>query len=213
MLFFYYEDAVAQYSNYLATNNVLLFSSLNSSIPNHAIIENSIIDRCYEEDDRANLSIIIQFKEYVQGDDGLFTDVSRTMNLVFFNPEGDTKWTARMKSRVWRGKYPDTIAVDRETGDIYLVFITPKATLELCHYSKIQLSKLENILMSVNHNEPFYIFVDDKAMFDVIDGAEGYNHLFNKTYIVFNSAQEVRVYRREQSEDLGDAISIIKATD
>lgn len=211
MLLFYYEDAKEQYEKILNINNTLIFSSYNSPIPSQAIIENSIIDRLATEDsDRANLDVILQFKEYVQGNDGMFTSVSRTLNLIFFNPEGDSRWTARMKARVWRNKYPDSVAIDKDSGEVFLVFFLSNGTMELCHYSRISLDTLEGILISLNHNEPYYIFLDDTAMFNVIDGAEGYNHLFENTYIVFNSSQEVKVYRRTAGEELGNAVSIIK---
>ena len=125
MLSYFYEDAKMQLEDILQVNNVINISSNNSPVPNQGIIESAIIDHIGADDsDRANMQLSLRFKEYAANEDGIFEQLTRVLNLVMLTSEGDKRWTKRMKDIVWKGKYPESVAIDRETGTVYLVFIT-----------------------------------------------------------------------------------------
>ena len=200
MLSYFYEDAKVQLEDILQTNNIINISSSNSPISNQGIIESTIIDHIGAEDsDRANMQVALRFKEYAANADGVFDQTTRVLNLVMLTSEGDKRWSKRMREYVWKGKYPESIAIDRETGTVYLVFIT-QIGFELLHYSEIALDKLEAALLTLNNNAPYYIYIEDTAMFDVLDGSEGYNHLYRNTYIMLNGVQQTKISKKGISE-------------
>lgn len=196
MLSYFYEDAKAQLDELLQVNNIINISSPNSPVSNQGIIESTIIDHLGSDDsDRANMQVSLRFKEYAANEDGIFEQATRVLNLILLTSEGDRQWTPRMKSFVWNNKYPESIAIDRETGEVYLIYITNMG-FELQHYGEIALDKLEAALLTLNNNAPYYIYIADTAMFSVIDGSEGYNHLLKNTYIMLNGIQSTRIQRR-----------------
>lgn len=196
MLSYFYEDAKVQLEDILQVNNVINISSPNSPVANQGIIESTIIDHIGADDsDRANMQLSLRFKEYAANEEGIFEQATRVLNLVMLISEGDRLWSKRMKANVWNSKYPDSVAIDRETGEVYLVFIT-QAGFELQHYSEIALDKLEATLLTLNNNAPYYIYIEDTAMFDALDGCEGFNHLYKNTYIMLNGVQPIKIPKR-----------------
>ena len=198
----YYMDAVSVLNAAFSVNNMFSISSFHTPLFNQGIVESCLIEPLSTEDsDRANLKMSLQFKEYVQDETGGFVQASRTINFVILNPEGDRHWTRRMKLYVWDGNYPDTVAIDRDTGEVYLLYLGTD-TAEFKHYSELGLDKLEAALSSLNYNAPYYIFISDKAMFEYIDGGEGYNHLLRNTYIMLDGSDKVRIdFRGEPLEE------------
>ena len=208
MLSNYYEDACHAVEEVLEHSSMISITSFNSPLASQAVLETKTITPLNEESDRANMQLYLQCKMLVQDDNGNFVKQLHPLNLVVLNSEGDTKWTSRMRSRVWAGQYPDTVALDRETGEIYLVFLTNWG-IELRHFGKMQLNDLEGLLLTINENAPFFIYIAAHAMFNVIDGAEGYNHLLSNLYIQFNGSRKYIVSLGSRDSDADTEQDII----
>lgn len=207
----YYEDASRLLESVFSVNNTFCISSFHSPLFNQGIVEACKVSPFAAEDsDRSNINLSIQFKEYIQDDTGAFTQVSHTRDFILLNPEGDTRWTRRMRLYVWDNNYPDTIAIDRHTGEVYALYLGTESA-EFKHFSAIPVDELETVLMALDYNAPFYIFLDDKAMFDFIDGGEGFNHLLHNTYIMLIGTNKARInFRKNKSEEESNALSDIE---
>lgn len=207
----YYEDAVRTLESVFRVNNTFCISSFHSPLFNQGIVESCKVTPLASEDsDRSNVLLSVRFKEYIQDDKGAFTYTSSTREFIIFNPEGDTRWTRRMKLSVWDNNYPDTVAIDRESGDVYVLYLGTESA-EFKHFSSIPVDELNTVLMALDYNAPFYIFIDDKAMFSVLDGGEGFNHLLHNTYIMLTGTNRVRIdFREIKSKEGTNALSDIE---
>ena len=201
MLSSFYDDAVAQLEAAMNVNRNLIFSSFYSALPNHAIIEGRTFEKLgSEESDRANISVYLQFREVTITDEGEYKQNVKGTHLIILNPEADNKWTKRMRLQVWDDRYPDSIAIDRDTGEVFLLFLDAWG-VELRHFAKIKLSDLEALLLTLDETAPFYIFVDDDAMFMVLDGSEGWNHLLDNLYISLKGSRRLKLYIRKSAKN------------
>lgn len=85
-----------------------------------------------------------------------------------------------------KGK-PDTVAVDTESGDVYLVYMNVNPEIfEMLHFGV--LSKLsKDIVIDDDFLEAKYEFgVDKQYLYNFITGDEGWNYLRDNMYIQFN---------------------------
>lgn len=197
MLSNYYEDACEVLEAALSENSFISISSFNSPIVSQVVLEAKTFEHFGSEDsDRANMKLYLQYKELRNNpESGKFQYELSAMELLILNSEGDTRWTPRMKANVWANKYPATVAIDINTGEVYLLFLQSWG-IELRHFAKMPLGDLTGFMMTLNPVEPFYIYIYADAMFSVLDGAEGYNHLLDNLYIQFNGAKNYRVSLR-----------------
>lgn len=194
----YFEDAKASLETAFGVNQSIAFSSFNSPFLSNCVINGVTVEHFGSEDsDRANMRVFLQFQEYDFESDGTPKQLVKIMNLLVLNSEADIKWTKRMRTNVWNDRYPTTVAIDMDTAEVYLLFIESYG-VELRHFAKLKPDDLEALLLTLDENAPFYIFIDSGAMFDVLDGAEGYSHLLNNLFIVFKGARKVRLNIRSR---------------
>lgn len=194
----YFEDAKSSLEVALGVNQSVAFSSFNSPLLSSCIISGITIEHYGSEDsDRANMRVFLQFQEYGFEEDGAPKQQVKIMNLLVLNSEADNRWTKRMRTNVWNDRYPATVAIDMDTAEVYLLFIESWG-VELRHFSKLKPDDLQALLLTLDENAPFYIFIDGLAMFDVLDGAQGYSHLLDNLYISFKGSRRLRVNIRKQ---------------
>lgn len=194
----YFEDAKASLETALGVNQSVAFSSFNSPLLSSCVISGVTIEHYGSEDsDRANMRVFLQFQEYAFEEDGAPKQQVKIMNLLVLNSEADNHWTKRMRTNVWNDRYPATVAIDMDTAEVFLLFIEAWG-VELRHFSKLKPDELEALLLTLDENAPFFIFIDAQAMFDVLDGAEGYSHLLENLYISFKGSRRMRLNIRKQ---------------
>lgn len=153
----------------------------------------SIVD-VGDEEGYANIDMTIGYKERVINKEERFETVDKVKNIRVLNNYWDNMWTFNMINKIWAGDYPSSVAVDLDTGEVYL-FNVRVSSLELVEFGWLTGTQFEAFMDSWNDREPFRIMLDESAMFSFIDGAEGYNHLRDTLYIEFNCISRLRVYK------------------
>lgn len=148
------------------------------------------------DDSPANLKLTIAFNENLIVDDKL-KKISRNLVLHVLSNKGDTVWTHAMITKVWDGNYPSAVAVDPDTGEVYLINIMLSG-LELVMFGEFDKYGIEAFNADINDTEPYRIGIDEDAMFRVLDGAEGNNYLKYNIYVEFNTIVKIRVYPRNR---------------
>lgn len=197
----YFDDAKDVVDIALGSNQMISITSFNSPIPAYGTIVGSSVTHYGSEDsDRANLNVFLQFQDYDINDKGVTTKTVKILNLLILNPEGDNRWTRGMVSKVWNNHYPDSVAIDKDTGEVFLLFIESWGA-ELRHFAKFKSDDLQSLLLTLDETMPYYIFIDSSAMFNVISGEEGYNHLLRNLYISFKGAKRYRLNLRKDGKD------------
>lgn len=124
------------------------------------------------------------------------SEVEIKLDLRLLSNAGDRDWGHRSTINIWDGDYPSTVAVEENTGDVYLVFIREEKgrKIEFIKFGNMTESELNAFKDSYNDREPFSIGIDEDALFELLDGTEGYNYLKNNVYIKFNCCNSFKVY-------------------
>jgi hypothetical protein len=151
-----------------------------------------------DEEGYANLDLLITYKYRTMGLSGGFEVIEKTKKLKVLNSIGDSQWTFRMITKVWDGDYPSTVAVDMETGEVFL-FSLKMNRIELTEFGKLTETQFEVFKYELNDREPFRIRLNADAMFEFIDGAEGLNHLQKSVFVEFSCGMPIVVENKRTS--------------
>lgn len=198
----YYEDAAEELRLAIENSHLLTVSS-DSPLANQMVIEMYDMKHFGSEDnDKSNIELYLQFREYTLTDteNQPLEPKLRCLNLLLLNPSADTKWTLNMITRVWKNQYPDHVAIDESTGEVYLLFIS-KWGIELKHFARLNPVELQSVLENIDENNPYYIYILATAMFDVLDGSEGNNHLRKNLYISFKTNNRRFVLKQRSASE------------
>lgn len=157
------------------------------------------IEEVEDEESYANLDMTLTYKVRVMTPENKFDVIEKVRNLRVLSTLGDNLWTYRMINKVWEGDYPSTVAVDMETGEVFF-FSIKLNRLELIEFGKFTETEFETFRYELNDREPFSIKIDEKAMFDYIDEAEGVKHLQRNIVVEFNCGLPIKV--KENKEEI-----------
>lgn len=172
---------------------VRLYGSLSA---NPCDVTHFHIEDVDNPESEANLNLTLTYKERVISKTDRFEVVEKTQNLKVLNNHTDDLWSFNMVNKIWDGDYPSSVAINIETGVVYL-FNLRVSGLELTEFGKLTEKEFEAFKEDWNERAPFKIKLDEGAMFKFIDGAEGYNHLRRNIFIEFDCIVKLRVYPRE----------------
>lgn len=136
-----------------------------------------------EDNEYPNMEIQLSYTQKIDTGSGIEW-VPNTRTLFMLNNIGDYKWTYNMREKLWDGEYPYTVAIDEVTGEVFFIHII-MGGLVLKLFGREE-GLYERIKGYIDEREPYKIKIDEDAMFSVIDGAEGYNHLKDNIYIQLN---------------------------
>ena len=149
----------------------------------------------------ANLDLLITYvTRQATFDNNALAPIEKTRNLRVLNNLGDNRWTYNMIVKVWEGEYPSTVAVDMDSGAVYLVGVKANR-VELIDFGILEPSAFDAFQNDLNDRTPFRIKLDEEAMFDVLDGSEGTNHLRHNVFIEFDCGMPIRVYSHLKQQD------------
>ena len=109
------------------------------------------------------------------------------------NTKGDSIWPYLMVVKVWNGEYPSGVAVNEDTGVVYLLYLK-MGSLLLVEFALLKDNEKEAIKEALNEVTPYRIKLDEDAMFNVLAEIEGYRHLHEKVFIEFDCGVKFRVY-------------------
>jgi hypothetical protein len=189
---FVFESAFSAVKRTLEQGN-LAFSSYNSNLRNYAILRNfNICNVGRDNSDASNMTLSLDYTITLPDDNGCLMTYEKSRQINLLCTLGDCDWTHNMIDYVWNGDYPSTIGIDINTGDVFLVYLR-NTCLELRYFSVLDNNQLSRFDEDVNLSRPFKLKVDERALFLVLDGCEGYNHLKENVYIEFNSIPPMRV--------------------
>lgn len=117
----------------------------------------------------------------------------QTMHLVLLPTIDDCTFPEMVELKLFGvdGK-PSTVGVDKETGDIYLVYIFDNE-IYFSHFATLSTMDKDFILSSDNMSTPYEFGVYKAALYRFITREEGWSGLRGNMYIQFNLSPIVRV--------------------
>lgn len=186
-------DAKSMIADSLRESGRLSLKKYGSLFSNQCEISHFHIEEVEDEEGYANLDLVLVYKSRQLSPNNTFDEVERARKFRVLNSQGDIGWTYRMQNLVWEGEYPSTVAVDIESGEVFLFSITSNNRAELVEFGLLEPSEFETLRLELNDREPFKIKIAEDAMFRYIDGAEGVNHLKQNIQIEFNCGLPIRV--------------------
>lgn len=133
----------------------------------------------------------LSFFEDIVSEGGSFETHPRHLSLRVFGSSGDKRWPMSLVNSVWNGKYPSCIGVS-EDGEVYLMFVSENS-LELMSFAVLSEAQLETLLTMCNRPAPYRICLEADAMFDVLAGEEGMNHLRRNLFVDFDTGIRTKV--------------------
>lgn len=178
------EDNLATYRRLIIKRYGSLYASAGDVIHFH-------IDDVEDDQGYSNMDMSISYKERVLIEDR-FETIERHHQLRLLSPVGDDQWTYTMIGRVWEGDYPSTVAVDTDTRQVFLVSIQ-MSSVELIEFGMLSEQEFDAFMTDCEDRNAYRIKLDESAMFKVIDGAEGMNHLRETMVIELNCGVVIRV--------------------
>ena len=178
------EDNLATYRRLIIKRYGSLFASAGDVIHFH-------IDDVEDDQGYSNLDMSISYKERVLIEDR-FETIERHHQLRLLSPVGDDQWTYTMINRVWEGDCPSTVAVDTDTRQVFLVAIQ-MSSVELIEFGMLTEQEFDAFITDCEDRNAYRIKLDESAMFKVIDGSEGMNHLRQTMVIELNCGVVIRV--------------------
>lgn len=179
-------DYCCRYIDQALVDKKIKFSQYGSKVQTMlgTVRDYSICNVGREADDNGNMTLTLFYSilDVVQGTAAYF-DKQRTLNI--FSSFGDSDWSHVMVEKVFDGKKPSAVAYDTFSGDVFLVYVT-FSDLEFQQFGILSKENMELLAEDLNVKEPYSIRIKPKAMFDVLGGYEGINHLKQNLYIAIN---------------------------
>lgn len=171
----------------------LVLSQYNSSLINLCDVTHFHIKEEKDKEHIGSLELLISYKERIITKYDKFESLNKTQTLTILSPKGDLVWPFIMVTKVWNGEYPSAVAINEETGVVYLVFLK-LGMLGLTEFSILKGNQLECIKESLNETMPYRIRLDEDAMFNVLGELEGNRCLYETLFIEFDCGVKFRVY-------------------
>ena len=173
-------------------NNKLILSKYNSTMMNMCEVTHFHIEEKGNEY-IGNMKLLITYKERIITKYDKFETLNKTQVLTILTTKGDPIWPYIMTVKVWNGEYPSAVAINEETGVVYLLYLR-MGSLGLTEFALLQDNQLECIKESLNEVSPYRIKLDENSMFKVLGEIEGNKCLYETLFIEFDCGVKFRVY-------------------
>ena len=173
-------------------NNKLILSKYNSTMMNMCEVTHFHIEEKGNEY-IGNMKLLITYKERIITKYDKFETLNKTQVLTILTTKGDPIWPYIMTVKVWNGEYPSAVALNEETGVVYLLYLR-MGSLGLTEFALLQDNQLECIKESLNEVSPYRIKLDENSMFKVLGEIEGNKCLYETLFIEFDCGVKFRVY-------------------
>lgn len=187
-----YCDAKQAIEDSLAGKRLVL-SKYNSTIVKLCDVTHFHVSEETNPDKIGNIELLITYKEKIITKYDKFETLNKTQKLTILNTKGDPVWPYLIITKVWDGIYPSSVAINEETGVVYLLFLK-MGSLGLIEFALLKDNQLECIKESLNEVYPYKIKLDEDAMFKVLGEVEGNRFLHETVYIEFDCGVKFRVY-------------------
>lgn len=181
--------------------NKLILSRYNSTLVNLCEVTHYHI-KDEEDDERVgSVHLSISYKEKIITKYDKFETLNKHQELTILNPNGDIIWPFTMVGKVWEGNYPSGVAINEETGVVYLIYLSLN-TFGLTEFAILSDSELESVKESLNEVKPYAIKLDEDAMFKVLAEVEGTRYLHETLCIEFDCGVKFKVSSKSLKDDL-----------
>lgn len=171
--------------NCLNDNSRIFFKAYDDWQTRPCEVVNFYIEEVEDESVDSNLTLSLTYNLPIISEQGENQIVEKTKKLRLLSARGDTKWTYRLITKIWEGKYPSTVAVDIETQDVYFLNITMHG-VDLIQFGVLDEQQFEAFANEINDRYPFRIKVAEQALMNFIDGAQGIQHIRDNMIIELN---------------------------
>lgn len=171
----------------------LILSRYNSSLENMCQVTHYYIKEESNTEHIGSLELLISYREHIITKYDKFETLNKTQTLTILTSKGDPIWPHIMISKVWNGCYPSALAINKETGVVYFIFLEEKR-LRLMEFAMLKENQLECVEESLNEMSPYRIRLDEDAMFSVLGEQEGYRKLYETLFVEFDCGVKFRVY-------------------
>ncbi len=177
-------------------NRRLILSRYNSSLVNMCEVTHFHISDVEDNESVGSIHLLISYKERVITKYEKFETLNKTQELTILSTKGDPIWPFIMTTKVWNGEYPSAVAINEETGVVYLLYLR-MGSLGLTEFALLKDNQLECIRESLNEVMPYRIKLDEDAMFKVLGEIEGNRCLHETLFIEFDCGVKFRVYNNQ----------------
>lgn len=174
-------------------NKKLVLSKYNSSLVNMCEVTYFHIDDVEDVEATGSLKLTLRYKEKIITKYDKFETLNKTQVLTVLSTKGDPIWPYLMTTKVWNGEYPSAVAINEETGVVYLLYLR-MGSLGLTEFALLKENQLECIKESLNEVAPYRIRLDEESMFKVLGEIEGTRCLHETLFIEFDCGVKFRVY-------------------
>ena len=174
-------------------NKKLVLSKYNSSLVNMCEVTYFHIDNVEDVEATGSLKLTLRYKERIITKYDKFETLNKTQVLTVLSTKGDPIWPYLMTTKVWNGEYPSAVAINEETGVVYLLYLR-MGSLGLTEFALLKENQLECIKESLNEVAPYRIRLDEESMFKVLGEIEGTRCLHETLFIEFDCGVKFRVY-------------------
>jgi hypothetical protein len=185
-------DAKGMIEGSFDANHKLRLKRYGAMFSNLCDVSHYHIEESDDDEGYANLDLTVTYKMRLISVEEKFDLVEKTRKLRVLNTAGDNQWTYRMIRMVWEGDYPSSVAVDVETGEVFL-FSVKVNCIELIEFGVLDAKEHDTFMHELSDREPFKIKIDSDSMFEYIDGAEGVSHLQKNVVVEFDCGMPIEV--------------------
>lgn len=112
--------------------------------------------------------------------------------IVLLTTAGDIYWHKVLRDKVWNGKYPTTVGVDIETGEVYVIYLY-SSYIELQLFGVLNELDIEGVAVNLSEKTPYRIYIAYDALWKYASEEEGTRYLRDNLYIEFDCGRPVQV--------------------
>jgi len=171
--------------------NKLIIGKYGSLLANLCDVIHYHVQDVENKEGLGNLTLLLTYKVRIINKYNKFEEVKKSQTLKVLTTKGDKIWPYSIVIKVWEGNYPSGVAVNEETGQIYLLNLRMSG-LELVSFSTFTEEELAAFKEDLNEIAPYRITLNEDAMFDYIAGLEGNRHLKETLSIEFDCGVKIR---------------------
>lgn len=168
-------------------SGIVVMKNYGDGVLNYGEILDYAVEEANDSDtDFSTMEVTINYMKRNLGDN----PTNKQLRLQMLSSIGDRHWTSQMVMLLFKGLQPSTVAIDKDTGDIYLVYLKTESvgkyefTLE--YFAKMEVDILEDFFEELDVEKPYTIGIQEDNMIDFIDKSEGLRGLRKGLKITFH---------------------------
>ena len=160
-------------------------------ITNSSVVKNN--DELLYSETWSNINIVLEYTGVKMNMVNIPENSRYKIDLILLPALDDNKFPEMLEVKMFgnRGK-PATVGIERDTGDIYLVYIDNNEIL-LLQFAKLNSVDKEFIISDSSMVVTYEFGIDRKSLYAFITREYGWENLRNNLFVRFNTSPFVRV--------------------